>query len=361
MVCPQCQSILDDENSICEKCGWSSQKEQLQQPAPQKNKLTKNKKSKLKKILIPIFVVLALGLVTLIGRHISDRIYYNSDEYKILTATNAIINWDYKGATNILADVNTPEANAIKDFIKVSYAEKVFRNSQDDENFDIAEKAYFDFIDAIDTFEKESQPYCLPYDLLQIYIRNKTALDYSVNCVSDEIYDHFCDAQMIRLFDNRYRTGETFTLNEMKDCIETASSISIPDGFHPQSFFLTYFEVTDSKVINDCNTKKVEIDGINKTVIEIGNGFSNEYYFQCDNTNPFIQSIILEYEYILEADSEKYSPDAKLHITNPSSFDSSQNSDEDDFKKVHSIDDIYANSDRLKRRLRLDVAYYLIY
>ncbi len=353
MVCPQCQSVIDDENAACPKCGWSSQKEQLQQPAPAKKKLRKEQKSKLKKILIPIVAVLALGLIILIGRSISDKIYYESDEYKTSRATELVLESGYAEALKILTDVNTPEATAIKDFVKVEYARKEFTGSAywiySKSQLDTCEQAYYDFIDALDTFKKESQPYCLPEALRQNYNRYKTALDYSVNCISDEVYQTLCDKQTIYLNDLYYETGETFTINELQNRWDITSNAS------SNSFSASYFKITDSDVINTCFTTQGEIHGNSTTVTENGS-FGKAY----NNMLTSISLTELKYKIKIEDLLKKFSPDDRIYDTNPSS-DSTQYADEDDIvDDVHSIEDIYANADRLKRLLRIDITYYLI-
>lgn len=149
--------------------------------------------------------------------------HFNSDSYKIEKATDLII-WDknYDEALHIVRDIDGREAKAIREYITTVIEKRqnlIYGFSQT--SLVESGEEVDEFLEALNAFTESKMYHYLPEQLKQQY---KSTVEYteSITEYLKDIPYYIIDAQTVLLNEPKRKTGESFTLNEMQNNVETS-------------------------------------------------------------------------------------------------------------------------------------------
>lgn len=167
-------------------------------------------------ILISFFVCIAIGIISII-------MHFNSDSYKIEKATDLII-WDknYDEALRLIQDIDGREAEAVRDYITIVIEKRqALAEGFSQSSLTESGEAVDEFLNALNTFTESKMYHYLPDTLKQQY---ESTVEYTESITEhlEDIPYYIIDAQTVLLNEPKRKTGESFTLNEMQNNVETS-------------------------------------------------------------------------------------------------------------------------------------------
>lgn len=245
MFCPKCGNRLNDNENICSKCGWSKNIDKENVNTSIVN-LNQDSESVNANEIIPQIrfhgvtkrLILIIGAVLLIIIGIILVAHFNSDSYKLNKAAELLYNSQYTEAVNKLSGVYDPQAELIRNYIKVLQARDNFIDTYDtdaisnvlvNDNYDYVVEAANQFKTAVYEFNQNENLYLMPEQLrtqFNYYIGFCEQIDscYSVENFEKTLYSLYYQPQNVFLNSPTRNRNDTFTLSDMQYNIDISKA-----------------------------------------------------------------------------------------------------------------------------------------
>lgn len=323
MFCPKCGTRLNEDENVCSKCGWSKEilKEDL--PAPNANSITKSGSISNNKPIPPFkyrnakkiaFICVAIIIAIFI---IGIAVHFNSDSYKLSKAAELVYNAEYNEAVNKLSGVYDPQAELIRNYIKVLQARDNFMDTYDtdaisnvlvNDNYDYVVEAANQFKTAVYEFNQNQNLYLMPEQLrTQFDYYNNFCEQIDLVCYSDEnfedtLYNLYYQSQNVFLNRPSRNRDDTFTLTNMQYNVDVSkASVDLLNNW-------LYAD------ISDFSNSENKFTGLSD------DNCPNELLYFYNSTVDFISSCNAEIESEqaqIDEDLKEFEMDDELYLTNP--------------------------------------------
>lgn len=324
MFCPKCGNRLNDNENICSKCGWSNNilKEDVNtsiaNSKSESELITANEivpQIKYHRVTKKIALIIAAVLLIIIG--IILVAHFNSESYKISKAAELAYNAEYNEAVNKLSGVYDPQAELIRDYIKVLQARDNFMDTYDtdvisnvlvNDNYDYVVEAANQFKTAVYEFNQNENLYLMPEQLrtqFDYYIDFCEQIDsvyYSDENFDDTLYSLYYQPQNVFLNRPSRNRNDTFTLSDMQYNIDISKT-----GVDSLNNWLY-------TGISDFSNSENKFTGLSD------DNCPNEFLYFYNSTVDFISSCNAEIESEqakIDEDLKEFEIDDELYLTNP--------------------------------------------
>ena len=323
MFCPKCGTRLNEDENVCSKCGWSKNflKEDL--PAPNANSITESGSISNNKPIPPFkyrntkkiaFICVAIIIGIFI---IGIAVHFNSDSYKLSKAAKLVYNAEYNEAVNKLSKVYDPQAELIRNYIKVLQARDNFMDTYDtdaisnvlvNDNYDYVVEAANQFKTAVYEFNQNQNLYLMPEQLrTQFDYYNNFCEQIDLVCYSDEnfedtLYNLYYQSQNVFLNRPSRNRNDTFTLTNMQYNVDVSkASVDLLNNWLYADF-------------SDFSNSENKFTGLSD------DNCPNELLYFYNSTVDFISSCNAEIESEqaqIDEDLKEFEMDDELYLTNP--------------------------------------------
>ena len=298
MFCGKCGSKMDDNLTVCPRCGWqlphgvktpvrsvSSAPDNFDydepsrqsfgvdeyfppvpkefrqpmpaampvQPAAQKVK----PKKKVNKALIITLIAVGVALAAAVGILITLIIRNNSDDYKIDKAESEILAGNYDEGYEIIEDVSAPQANAMRDFANVIRCrdnfKKVFDPNVYQNGDDTVDAAAKELIKAYDDFKSYDD---LPTGLRGMYDSISGKMAGRKSALDALSRDDLKNAQNCVLEYKLRKEGKHFTIPELEAIIAASEPAvkSLENNLINTDAYKKFSGSSDALAVKDMNT-----------------------------------------------------------------------------------------------------------
>ncbi len=322
-----------------------------QQPYKQKNKVNGMKTG-----LIVLAVVLTIVLVCSIGY----AFWYNSDDAKTNRAIGRIDTGELVEAVDLLYGIDSPKANALRDFIDIEAAKQKFRSAYCDYEPDSIEvsNALATFNNLVLNYDDAFAVYHLSESLLKRYESYRTALDYSQK-ESDAIVIPLQQLQKallnkVKKNQSSKNAASSFTLAELQERVDATNSQM--EYFKYLDIGGVVYPVTDPQVIAKCNVTKrydplqncdVCYADIDDNLVSVMKNLYSTCWIEATYSQKDITNSLEEFEIDDSLYLENADPDYVFDM-------------DEGLRNIASESDIDANARIIARWLRIALIYSLI-
>lgn len=236
-----------------------------------------------------IVIALAVLVVGGAGFLIGLLIYHNSDGYKTGQAVTAIMDGNLDKGLDNIADVVTPEADAIRQFCEIEKQRSAFFDNYSKDTlqgFDSPVKVSYDkLLEAYNTFGTSDD---LPEKLKNRYNSYNTRLGDMNKVMSAISTRTLTDAQRGVLAFGERKRGANFTVNELRKVVEqTEPSVSVLQSEVANSAaYASFAEKNDAAAVKAMNDFcQVAIERLAQDQFDLSN-----YELRFDPTKPVLLS-----------------------------------------------------------------------
>lgn len=305
MFCPECGARLEVGSYKCTSCDWTWENigdgdfyfdDDMENESLSDETETSN--AQISKI--GIFITIAVILVIVVGV-VWVAIYKNSDGYKIKQATDLIASSsEYKidDGLELIADIYTPQALAIKEFADVEMAKIDFQNNFQNNR---ASEKYNELKQKFNDFVGTGNAELLKGELKENFDCYRVAFKYASTYTdtSTEMAEALYNVQLIKLNDADINSGDWFTLNDLQNRIDDSlfaiGVLNDYDGYHIR---------IDNPEVLSCCWVSTYIEGdepgkFDEPVISLDSDPIGYLISECEEAVKESQSFVSEY-------SEKY-------------------------------------------------------
>ncbi len=341
MFCPKCGTQLEEGDYKCLKCNWTW--EQVENCEIKSKKQNDNKKSKIRLLIISIFIIMIVGIVVIF--------YTNSDYYKIQKCARLIDKGDYISAIDLIKNIQNKDGDVIRNFIDVEKSAKEFLSATESNDINKSIVAYQKFSSALETFDLDNSGLDLPEKLMDKYF----CYLYAFMCLEDitedtdnEFYMSLYDAQLVIMNDVVLKQGKPFTINEVENKKTTSTNaVEILDKYFFES---NKIKMADYGTSQHCHTYEIN-DEIGVNISPFLSDMLSSLVDEC-------KSHITTSENFIEQYSSEYTFNEKIYMVN-----SQPNYEVDihsSLNPINSYSDIKQNRNLIIKYIQVEMMYYLI-
>lgn len=266
MFCGKCGFRLPDNQIQCPRCGYivseavlasgSEMPSEADMPselvlppdlAPAKASPQKHR------ALMIVAIALAVLVVGVVGFLIGSAIYRNSDGYKIAQTEEAVLEGNPDEGLEYIRGVNSPEADAVRQFCEIEKQRKSFFDNYDKntlQGFDAPVKVSYDKLSmAYNSFNASDK---LPGKLKERYDSYNGRVTAMNSVLSDLTTRTLTDSQRGVLAFGERKRGANFTVNELSTVVSQSEPavLALQSVVVNNSRYAAFAQNNDAAVVN---------------------------------------------------------------------------------------------------------------